>query len=379
MRTRNKSIKRWVGVLQGLVAWLMVAQAAGGHPEGMTLSTIEIAQEGIRIETVLPDRFFSASVSSMTIASEESTSRREQVARGYILQAAGDDCSVSQPPEAWRLPEIGSRRYVVHYRCSRVPEELSVYYALGVLADEGHENFVQIQAAGQRMDATLSAQQRDLAIPVAELVAEAGRPLDARLEAPELLSPGPLGFLVLGFEHILGGLDHLVFLVGLFLVSMGKRAVLAVVSAFTLGHSATLALSSLGIYSPVPWIAESAIALSVVYLGVDNLLALRSGRTSPCARPSRFRWMVALGFGLVHGFGFSYVLKDLGLPDDAMFSSLLGFNAGVELGQLLVVAALIPLLGLAWRRFSYAPISAALSFALVATGSFWLIERTLLA
>ena len=126
-------------------------------------------------------------------------------------------------------------------------------------------------------------------------------------------------------------------------------------------------------------LAASGIALSVVYLGVSNLVALRRGRDAHAVHPPRHRWLVALGFGLIHGFGFSYVLKDLGLPEGAMFSSLLGFNAGVELGQLLVVAALIPLRSLAWRRLTYAPVSVALSIAIFVIGSFWLVERTLLA
>ena len=379
MRTGSNAIKTAVTALHGIVAWLAVAQTAGAHSEGMTMSTVEIAREGVRIETVLPDRFFSASVSSASEGAREAASMEQQVARGYALNAAGADCAVSQPPEVWRLPDIRSRRYVVHYRCAEVPDLLSIHYALGALADESHENYVQVRAAGQRAQNTFSAQQRDLVIPVSEFVERAGRPLDARLPAPDLLTPGPLGFLVLGFEHILGGLDHVVFLVGLFLVSLGSRAVLAVVSAFTLGHSVTLALSTLGIYSPLPSLAESGIALSVVYLGVSNLVALRRGRDAHAVHPPRHRWLVALGFGLIHGFGFSYVLKDLGLPEGAMFSSLLGFNAGVELGQLLVVAALIPLLSLAWRRLTYAPVSVALSIAIFVIGSFWLVERTLLA
>jgi hypothetical protein len=209
-----------------------------------------------------------------------------------------------------------------------------------------------------------------------------------------------MGFVVLGVEHILAGIDHVLFLVGLFLIPMAWRRLLGIVTAFTLGHSVTLGLSALGVYSPTPWIAESVIALSIVYLAAENLLSLRRSSSDENAsvpevsvepttwtprglagadtRAAGRRWAIAGGFGLIHGFGFSYVLRDLGLPADSVLASLAGFNVGVELGQLVVVGLLVPALVLVWRVLAFRPISAFGSLAIGLVGCWWVVERTLL-
>ena len=130
-------------------------------------------------------------------------------------------------------------------------------------------------------------------------------------------------------HHILIGPDHLLFLVGLLLLGGSLRQLALVVTAFTLAHSLTLTLAVLGLLSPPARIVEPAIALSIVYVGVDNLL-VKSGRDM---RP----W-IALVFGLVHGLGFASVLREMELPRRALGWSLFSFNLGVEIGQLLVVA-----------------------------------------
>ena len=139
-----------------------------------------------------------------------------------------------------------------------------------------------------------------------------------------------------------------------------------VVTAFTAAHSITLCLAALGLVSlPSRWV-ESAIAASVVLAALNNLWPLVDGR----------RWAVAFGFGLVHGFGFASVLADLGLPSDALATALVGFNLGVELGQLAIVAAFLPLAfvlrgTLAYRRVAF-PLG---SLAIAGVALVWLVER----
>jgi hypothetical protein len=185
-------------------------------------------------------------------------------------------------------------------------------------------------------------------------------------------------------HHIALGFDHLLFLLSLLLPVVLRRSgerwepeaalraagadVLRVVTAFTLAHSLTLSLAALGVLRlPSRWV-ESAIAASVVLAAANNLWPLVGGR----------RWLAAFGFGLVHGLGFASVLGDLGLPRTALVAALLGFNLGVELGQLAFVALLLPL---AWRLRSWVGyprfVLAGGSAAIALLASLWLIERSL--
>jgi hypothetical protein len=146
---------------------------------------------------------------------------------------------------------------------------------------------------------------------------------------------------------------------------------LAIVTAFTLGHSVTLALATLQIVDPPARIIEPAIALSIVYVGADNLLVGERGRDM---RP----W-IALAFGLVHGFGFASVLRETGLPNRALGLSLFSFNLGVEIGQALVV--IIVATALAFLRQRNAPLARRVvtigSVVVLLAGVFWFIERVL--
>jgi hydrogenase/urease accessory protein HupE len=175
-------------------------------------------------------------------------------------------------------------------------------------------------------------------------------------------------FVPAGIHHILVGPDHLLFLVGLLLLGGSIRRLLLVVSAFTAAHSITLSLAALNIVTPPARLIEPAIALSIVYVGVDNLMVGR-GRD--------VRAWIAFAFGFIHGFGFANVLREMNLPSRALGWSLFSFNLGVEIGQLLVVAvvasALIALRSrneAAGRRLAFAG-----SLAVIVMGAFWFIQR----
>jgi hydrogenase/urease accessory protein HupE len=171
-----------------------------------------------------------------------------------------------------------------------------------------------------------------------------------------------------GIHHILIGPDHLLFLIGLLLLGGSLRQLVLVVSAFTAAHSVTLSLAALNILSPPARIVEPAIALSIIYVGADNL-TVRGGRD--------VRAWIAFGFGLIHGFGFAGVLREMDLPSRALGWSLFSFNLGVEIGQLVVVIAVAAALSavrtrseIAGRRLAFAG-----SLVVIAAGAFWFIER----
>ena len=150
-------------------------------------------------------------------------------------------------------------------------------------------------------------------------------------------------FVVMGVEHILTGWDHLLFLLGLVLLAGKARSLALTISAFTAAHSITLGLAAFGLWAPPASIVEPAIALSIAYVGVENVRALVGRRE---ATVTEKRWRLTFAFGLVHGFGFASALQGLGMSRADVPRALVGFNAGVEIGQLAIVLPVVTVL--AW-------------------------------
>jgi hypothetical protein len=179
-----------------------------------------------------------------------------------------------------------------------------------------------------------------------------------------------LRFIEMGFEHILKGIDHLLFLFCLVIPLRSVRALIPVVTSFTIAHSITLIGSSFGVAPSALWfppLIETLIALSIVYMAFENIVGAKL----------EHRWIVTFGFGLVHGFGFSFLFSEtLQFAGGYLFSSLLAFNIGVELGQLFVLILVIPVLNLLFRYFVNERIGTILLSALLAHSAWhWMLER----
>jgi len=177
------------------------------------------------------------------------------------------------------------------------------------------------------------------------------------------------GFVSLGIEHILTGYDHLLFLFGLLLVTRHFGSAIKVITCFTIAHSITLAVATFNLLNIPSKIVEPLIAATIVYVGIENILLH--------GEPKK-RWMLTFGFGLIHGFGFASVLRDLGVASAAggVALPLFAFNLGVEIGQIAVAAILLPLI---WR-FSKNPQFPqrwvpACSVLVALLGAYWFIER----
>jgi hydrogenase/urease accessory protein HupE len=212
-----------------------------------------------------------------------------------------------------------------------------------------------------------------------ELVNPAKTVVDLELPG-EATSRGPakptvsfLSFLKLGIEHILTGYDHLLFLLGLLVVCRRFSTTLTIVTCFTVAHSLTLALAALNVVTIPSRVVEPLIAASIAFVGVENLLR----RGEP-----KGRWLLTFAFGLIHGFGFASVLREAGVGagGKSLVLPLFSFNLGVELGQLAVVAVLLPLL---WklrsrRVFDRYGVSV-ISVVVVLLGGYWLLQRTIFA
>ncbi|MCZ0962955.1 HupE/UreJ family protein [Paracoccus benzoatiresistens] len=181
-------------------------------------------------------------------------------------------------------------------------------------------------------------------------------------------------YLLLGFDHILAGIDHLVFVLGLTLIVGGGWRLVKTITAFTVAHSITLALSTLGLVRVSQAPVEASIALSIVLLARE-LLLLRQGQPG---LTSRAPWLVAFMFGLLHGLGFAGALREIGLPPGDIPLALLAFNLGVEAGQLAFVAAVLVVMALGKRICSNTLpnwLGQVPAYAIGTVAAFWTLER----
>lgn len=191
-------------------------------------------------------------------------------------------------------------------------------------------------------------------------------------------------YLSLGIEHLLEGIDHVLFIIGLMLLVPGNIKLIQTITSFTIAHSITLALSTLNLVQLSQAPVEAAIALSIIYVAYE--ITVPSHR-DPLT--SRRPWLVAFVFGLLHGLGFAGVLRDIGLPVDQTVMALLLFNVGIEIGQLIVIAVVVTILALARRMHALARptgpepnprfLRLVPAYAIGTTATVWLLERTLTA
>jgi HupE / UreJ protein len=285
------------------------------------------------------------------------------------LSSAGEACPgepVGQLVDRHSDGAYAVLRFVAE--CPASISELELRYGLLFDLDPLHRGLVQIDFRGVTHTGVLSPEQPSLQVAP---------------ERPDLLRQF-LSFLWEGVWHIWIGLDHVLFLVSLLLPAVLRRRPASwepvegfgeaflesvkVVTAFTLAHSITLSLAALGVVSLPARLVESVIAASVAVAALNNL----------CPVITRRVWLVAFGFGLVHGFGFASVLADLGLPQDALLLALFGFNLGVEVGQLAIVCAFMPIAFGLRQSWLYRRVALqAGSLLIAAIAMLWLLERAL--
>mgnify|MGYP006098067025 CR=1 FL=1 len=191
---------------------------------------------------------------------------------------------------------------------------------------------------------------------------------DSSIIIPSEISIYPTSYFRLGIEHLLSGFDHILFIFGLLFIILGLGTLIKTITAFTVAHSITLAVSALGIFSLPQLVTESLIALTLIYLALE-IDQKTLFKTTP--------WFFAFGFGLLHGFGFAGALTEIGIANENLAFSLLFFNLGIEVGQLLILAVF----GISIIAFKYLNIGEFVhkfsSYFIGGVGSFWLIERIL--
>jgi hydrogenase/urease accessory protein HupE len=283
----------------------------------------------------------------------------------------------------WKVPALGEdRRLAVSVRFPG--DTVALSEPRGVFSGTAHVERWQVRRegglvgqtvridglAGGVTDVIVRVERRDGTSQMERLLPE--RPAFV-VAAPAGLAEVAWTYLRLGVDHILRGVDHLLFVLALLLIVRGGARILATVTAFTVAHSLTLAAATLGaVHVPGPPV-EATIALSIVFVAAEIVRGLR-GQPGVTARAP---WLVAFGFGLLHGLGFAGALAEVGLPQHAIPLALLMFNVGVELGQLAFIAvvlaagAVLARLRVPWPRFArYVP-----AYVIGSVATVWLIER----
>ena len=348
MRILGRLILIWVGFL-GL---------ARAHDPGLSTAQVEVGATAIRVLVTFSAADLAALHPPVPVTPEW-IGGLVGLRSGARALAAGQ--AGSKPTED------GELRFELEYRR---PEAEGIWElrAMKMAAlPPGHRQFVTVASPGGPVIAErlLSTGEPTLAFQIPALAIAAAPPARA---AAAMFGP----FLKLGVEHIWTGYDHLLFLFGLLVVCARFRSCVAIISCFTLGHSITLAVATLDLVNLPARYTEPLIAASIVYVGLENLW--RRG-----AEPQG-RWAVTFVFGLIHGFGFASVLRDLGVGQggSGLFLPLFSFNLKVELGQIAVAAVALPLI---WRlrrneKFLQRAVPA-LSALVAAAGLYWLLERTI--
>jgi len=336
-------------LLVPLLLGVLLPGAAGAH--ALHLSTGEVTVDGRRVEAVL--QFARAELDVL---------RPEEVPRTIQVSTDGAACTLAGSSVA-PAQEDGVA-VTATWECPRAPGRLRLELGFLDRVPEGHLHVALLRLPGITVQRTARA-----SAPVLEV------------EAQPSAWAGAGRFLRLGAEHIFQGSDHIAFLIGVLLLGGSFRQLVGIVTAFTVAHSMTLALATLGWVVPPPRLIEPLIALSIAAVGVENLLSLRPPLSPERVRAAiGHRWRLTFGFGLVHGFGFAGALRALDLPRALLAPSLLTFNLGVELGQLVIVALVWPLLR--WLRGVRGMWPAGIRWAsagVAALGVYWLLERVMSA
>ncbi|MBM4382019.1 MAG: HupE/UreJ family protein [Deltaproteobacteria bacterium] len=397
------SARVWLGLLGGA---LLLASSAAAHTRSTSYSTWAIDGVAATVRFDIPQYELTRLPWGIVAPPRLPPELATYLVGALRLEAGGEACAVVEPPRALAAP---ADRAVIEWsvRCARSDELAIVSEVLQEVAPS-HLHFAKLR--GERVVERLLTS----ASPRWELPRAEG-------EAKPALGSSLLEYVKLGVEHILTGYDHLVFLLGLLLLAARASEVVTVVTGFTVAHSITLGLAALGRVHPDGAAVEALIGLSIAIVATDNAwltsarpralpraitlgfaalalaAALGAGAISATTyaglalfaacyfallarseRPARLRFAVAFCFGLVHGFGFAGVLAEFALPQDRLLAALLGFNAGVELGQLVCVALFFTLAWLAARFVRDAARALARDVANAAVccaGVYWWVSR----
>jgi len=346
----------------GLGVLLLAAgtAAAWAHAGGSTgYASITISRSTVRYSVILPTPTLPSDLAeALRLAQTGRGENREKLLdvlrTRIVLRANGTRCEPGPGQVEPSAVDATSFTMLVDFACGSVVRELLVRDNIFDVLGSNHHTLAKLEAPSGTQQFAFAPDSREARFVVGDRDGGAG---------------ATRSFLGLGIHHILSGYDHLLFLLGLLLPGGGLLSITKIITAFTIAHSVTLSLAVLEVVRLPDRLIEAVIALSIAFVAAENLFL------NPTV--SR-RWLVSFCFGLVHGFGFSSALRELGLPAHGLLLSLFAFNFGVEVGQGLVVAACLPLLFLVRRTRWESRVFLSSSLAILLVGLVLFVERAFL-
>ncbi len=355
--------------LLGVIALCSNTFTAGAHNPDTSYTRIKLSAEGLEFK-------FTFDIITLLKIVDLDGNRDHQVTREEVLQKApaiyeflrrtvtlevdgakadfGETGPVAISENLTVVPEKDYHQTLVHFvfrkPLPKLPEEFTLIYDFFVELGDRHTNLAAIEHGTHREEEIVFTRFE----PDYTYYTDVESPLSGQLAQ----------FLKLGVGHIFLGYDHILFLLALIVVSRLKELI-KIITAFTVAHTITLILAALEVVKLPPRLIETGIAVTIMYVALENLWAKKTSH----------RWVLTFFFGLVHGFGFANVLREMGLPTTGLVRSLVSFNVGVELGQLAIVLAALPFsLWLGRQRFG-AKGKNGLSAVIFLFGLAWFVER----
>ena len=405
----KRSVQRLLVAFAVLCA--LTPESANAHGRSLSYSSWKLTGAGALVRVRIPRLELTRLALDPVLEPDTQQSVIGLLAERVRLSSHGQLC----PPSVDPAPVAAPEGWVVYEWPLRCPDPGAPVISSTLLLDvaPSHLHFARVELPdGSVREAVLSETQTSWSLGE----------LSAKTSAQGASGTSLRGYLVLGIEHIATGYDHIAFVLALLLLAASLREVAGLVTGFTIGHSLTLALAVLGVVRPEPAAIEALIGFSIALVAAENSwllggrpravpwivvtglaalaaaalaghgavaassllgLALFSwchfGLLDRVSRPARVRAAVAFAFGLIHGFGFAGVLAEMDLPTDRLIAALFGFNAGVEVGQLVVVAMVWPLLRVLARTRDgrwHDRVAELGSAAICGLGLFWFLTRT---
>lgn len=366
-----KGTTRGLGLLL-VLGWLALANTSRAHDIGMSIATVRLQTNQLQVVLAFALKEIRLLVPLDTDHDTVVSTNEFLVGQEKFLAAVQEKCLVrfdTTPgvvvSNYTGLGEGDRVDVVLDYTAPRC-QELRLQFEVIKNLRLGHRMFFTFVKNGETMAADRLLEAHDNAVSFAVDVPEQAAPAPPRESAARRTF---FNFVKLGVEHIGTGYDHLLFLFGLLIVTQTFKSAFTVITAFTLAHSLTLAAATLDWFILPARYTEPLIAVSIAYVGVENLVR----RGEPQAR-----WLLTFAFGLIHGFGFASILRDLGVGTNAgsVALPLLSFNLGVELGQIAVAAVALPVI---WNLRTkpkfvcyWVP---ACSVAVTLAGTYWFVQR----
>lgn len=350
---------------------LLMVSTAEAHQVGLSRGTYRAQGSSLEAEIIFQNGELATSLMGAEAKqnlewNEAALQASKQRIKKKILektQIRGDEKPCAGELVSARLVEGDGIELRAHFDCTTIVQKWSIELMYIEQLSSGHRQLAILESGVSSEEAILFAAERTLQL---DLKAHSAGKSASKPIMVQTISPKMGALFSLGVEHILTGFDHLLFLLGLVLVGGKLRSLIGVVTAFTIAHSITLALSVWKLWTPNTHLIEPAIALSIVYVGIENFFV----------KNAEGRWRITFPFGLIHGFGFAGALTEIQLPTAQIPAALLMFNLGVEAGQLAMMLPVLGVLALLRKRgwLGHRGVRA-LSVAISVAGFFWFLQR----